>query len=454
MKRRRMKTERQKKWLQPQNIPFSGGAGRIWIGLRKSFEAFGRHKALTLILFLALCLACCAFFYIKSLNTASAVVSMEYEEASRGLTPSQTRFNIYEIQSADVMERLIAYAGLEGKISPEELGRCVRVRATHSRNVSGSVNFISTSYVIEFTRSDKIQRRSAQAMLSLLCKAYREFFVERYGINHSILNFDIGDLKFNDEYLLTVDLLELKSEQLRKYVQLCRRSNKNYRDPDTGISFSALEQRINNFFDYDLARLRSYIIENGIANDQSALSAMLDYKIRMDRLEHDKLMAAYDEDNKGIEIYDTAMSAVVMIPTEDVTMRYYMSRTKTGMDNLALHADAQLAGATERTKEIEYKKYLIGKMQSGTPKAEQREKADAMIRQMTSTLDSLASDIRTVDSAFASYKARNYLSFHDEGARFLDRISPLQSVGIAVLAVFAVFALVLLKNLAKRDKAV
>ena len=213
-------------------------------------------------------------------------------------------------------------------------------------------------------------------------------------------------------------------------------------------------QRINNFFDCDLARLRSYIIENGIANDQSALSAMLDYKIRMDRLEHDKLMAAYDEDNKGIEIYDTAMSAVVMIPTEDVTMRYYMSRTKTGMDNLALHADAQLAGATERTKEIEYKKYLIGKMQSGTPKAEQREKADAMIRQMTSTLDSLASDIRTVDSAFASYKARNYLSFHDEGARFLDRISPLQSVGIAALAVLAVFALVLLKNLAKRDKAV
>lgn len=428
--------------------------GKGWISLRKSFQFFFGHKWLTLSLFLALCLIISGYNYIKSLNTASTVVSMEYEEAARGLTPSQTRFNIFEIQSAEVMEKLIDYAGLRGIINAEELSKCVSVGATHSRNVSGNENFISTSYVIEFTKSDKISKRSAESMLSLLCKAYREFFVEHYGINHSILSFEISDLEFNDEYLLAADLLELKSEQLRKYVQLCRRSNKNYRDPDTGITFAALEQRVDNFFNYDLARLRSYIIENGIANDKTNLNAMLDYRIRMDSLTYNKLMAAYDEDNKGIKMYDTAMSAVVMIPTEDVTMRYYMSRTKTGMDNLALHADAQLLGATERSKEIEYKSYLIGKMKEADPQQEQKKKADAMILQMKETLESLAGDIRTVDSSFASYKARNYLSFRDSHQRFLQRIAPEKTLGAALLALAAAFAVVFVRNLVKRDETI
>ncbi len=114
---------------------------------------------------------------------------------------------------------------------------------------------------------------------------------------------------------MTVDLLELKCGQLEKYVQLRRRESKNFQDPNTGLTFSALEQRVNNLYAYDLARLRSYIIENGIANDREGLNGILNYKIRMDRLVYDKMMAAYDEDNKGIQLYDAAMSAIVMIPT-------------------------------------------------------------------------------------------------------------------------------------------
>ena len=49
---------------------------------------------------------------------------------------------------------------------------------------------------------------------------------------YSILSFDIDNLKFNDEYLMAVDLLELKCSQLEKYVHLRTLENKNYRDPD------------------------------------------------------------------------------------------------------------------------------------------------------------------------------------------------------------------------------
>ena len=433
----------------------SGISGRVWNGVRNAAEVFRKRWYVFLAVFLAAFAALCGFRYAESYRTASTVLSLDYEEASKGLTPSQTRFNIFEIQSGTVMERLIKYAGLEGKITPEELSKCISVQATHDKNVSGNVNYISTSFVVRFTVNDAMAGRTADDMLSLLCKAYREYFVEHYGYNHSILAFDTDDLKFNDEYLLTVDLLELKWSQLEKYVQLRRRESKNYQDPDTGNSFSALEERVNNFYTYDLARLRSYIIENGIANDKAGTVSMLDYKIRMDRLMYNKLMAAYDEDNNGIRMYDAAMSAVVMIPTQDQTMQYYMSRTKTGMDNMALHADAQLAGAAERTEQINYSTYLTEKLGAAVSSRRKAEKAESMIHEMEATLDRLAADIEAVDSTYTIARARNYISFSDDSMGFKEQIDLVHSLLYSVLILIAVLACVLLwKILSDKEKEV
>ena len=432
----------------------SGRLVQRWGSLYRAFELFRQRRLLVIALCLAIFVALCGWQYIKSLRTARTVLSLDYEEASQGLAPNRTRFNIYEIQSREIMERLIEYAGLEGEMTPDELSECISVKATHNKNISGSVNYISTSYIISFTSKDLAWKRSAEDMLSLLCKAYREYFVEHYGFNHSILAFDVNDLKFKDEYLMMVDLLEMKDSQLEKYVQLRRRESKNYQDPDTGITFSELEQRAKNFYSYDISNLRSYVIENGIANDRSAILPMLNYKTHMDRLKYDKLIAAYEEDNKGIQIYDTAMSAIVMIPTQDKTMQYYMSRTKTGMDNMALHANAQLTGATELIEKINYNTYLTEKLSASHSNLARKEKADAMIREMQASLERLASDIQTVDSSYTSAKARDYLSFRWASVGLADRIGLVRSfLGIAFIVCIAVVCLSLHLSLSgKKEK--
>ena len=424
----------------------SGIPGAGWNSLRSAMDLFKKRWVFILAVFLIVFLALGAFQYIRNLHTASTVLSLDYEEASQGLTPNRTWFNVYEIRSREVMERLIGYAGLEGRITPDELSNCISVKATHDKNVSGNVNYISTSFVVTFKGAGAARERSAEEMLELLCSSYSEYFVEHYGFNHSILSFDIDDLKFSDEYLMTVDLLELKCSQLEKYVQLRKKESKNYQDPDTGITFSSLEQRAENLHTYDIARLRSYIIENGITNDRTGLNTMLNYKIRMDRLMYDKLIAAYDEDIKGIQMYDAAMSAIVMIPTQDQSMKYYMSRTKTGMDNMALHADEQLTGATELMEQIEYNTYLTQKLRAGgSATAAQKQKADDMIAEMQASLEKLALDIQTADSSYTSVKARNYLGFSDSGIGFADRIGLVPSLCGAVLAVCAAYVCVFLR---------
>ena len=427
-----------------KRVKTSSRPGRGWGGLYRAFEVFRKRKLLLIASFLLIFLALCGWQYNKNLHTARTVLSLDYEEASQGLAPNRTRFNIYEIRSREVMERLIGYAGLEGEMTPDELSKCISIKATHNKNISSSVNYISTSFTISFTSKGSVGKRSAEDMLSLLCKAYREYFLEHYGFNHSILSFDINDLKFNNEYLMMVDLLELKGGQLEKYVQLRKRESKNYQDPDTGITFSELEQRAKNFYTYDIGNLRSYVIENGIVNDRPALKPMLNYKIHMDRLMYDKLIAAYDEDNKGIQIYDTAMSAIVMIPTQDETMQYYMSRTKTGVDNMALHANEQLIGATERMEQIKYNSYLTEKLAANGSGLAQKEKTDVMIREMQASLEKLASDIQAVDSSYTSAKARDYLSFSEDSVGFADRIGLLPSFLGAVLILLAAFICVFL----------
>lgn len=431
----------------------SGSLGKGRHSLQKAFQLFRKRGLLVLASFLIVFLALCGFHYIRNLHTASTVLSLDYEEASKGLTPNGMWFNIFEIRSDEVMERVIGYAGLEGKITPDELRECVSVQATHDKNVSGNVNYISTSFVVSFTKSSAISRISAEDMLSLLCKAYREYFVENYGYNHSILSFNTSDLKFNDEYLMAVDLLELKCRQLEKYVQLRGRESKNYQDPDTGLTFSSLEQRVSSFYAYDLAKLRSYIIENGIANDRTRLVSMLDYKIRMDSLMHNKMMAAYEEDNKGIQMYDAAMSAVVMIPTEDQKMQYYMSRTKTGMDNMVIHAQEQLAGTAERMEQIEYNDYLMEKLKANGADRMKTEKAAGMISEMETSLNSIAADVRSVDNAYLSTKARNYIGFSDDNTGFAEQIGLISSFFCTVLILFIAFICVaLFKNFSDKEE--
>ncbi len=125
--------------------------GRGRRSLRSAFGAFWKRKFLVIAAFLVLSAAICGLHYVRNLHTAGTVLSLDYEEASKGLTPNRMRFNIFEIQSGEVMERLIEAAGLKGKATPEELSRCVSVQATHVKNVRGYLHYISTSFVCRFT---------------------------------------------------------------------------------------------------------------------------------------------------------------------------------------------------------------------------------------------------------------------------------------------------------------
>lgn len=383
-------------------------------------EWAGRKRYLIGGLFVGFILLFCGCSYVSSQFTSRTLLLLHYEQAPDGLNPNDTRFNMDELTSDEVMEKALAYAGLTGAYTPQELADCISVQA-ESASVTDSSMFISTTYRITFQDKLRARGHKASVMLNLVCKAYREYFVAHYADNQAILAFS-DDSFFSEEYLMQVDRISIRANQLKRYVSDRMEEAGNYQDEITGEGFASLEKRLDNFLHFDVENLSSFILESGIAHDKKDLLAILDYKIRMSTMQYDRLIASYEADNEGIRLYDHAMSAVVLIPTTDEDQQYYMSRTKTGMDDLAAHADEQLTRATETMKNIRYDQYVMQQMKENAPKTAQKAKADQMIETMTAYLDELAGTIQQVDASYMQSKTSDYLTFHSDDMSFLQRL--------------------------------
>ena len=108
---------------------------KMWKGLRRFFKRsdekftnvnledaniFKRILFIVLSNIKTIVVLMCVFVFISlivtytgSFNKKSVVLSLNYEEASKGQNPNLTRYNVYELKSDRVMERVISNAGLQ-----------------------------------------------------------------------------------------------------------------------------------------------------------------------------------------------------------------------------------------------------------------------------------------------------------------------------------------------------
>lgn len=422
--------------MKPAREAQMGQTDRFIRALRSTL-AWAIHRRVALCgLALILVLLFCLSSLHASMYTSRVTLFLNYPEATKGLYPNQTRFNIYEFKSREVMEQALAYAGLTGQVTPEQLAGCLTIRNGNATDVTGSATFICTSYRITYTDRLRLERRSASNMLSLICKAYKDLFFSKYTDNQAALSFS-EDIPGTGEYLIELDQIRLKVGELSRYVSDRLRQNKNFADPESGLSFAVLQQQLDNILQYDVENLASFLLESGITADRDSLMAVLDHKIRMNTLRYDRAMAACRVDNEGIKLYDKSMSAVVMIPTTDENRRYYMSRTRTGLDTLANHADGQLVAATEARTEIEHDRYVSGKLGTAQPAQEHVRKAESMLDALRGRLKRLAEDIRTVDNAFIHLTRRNYISFRSNDLSFASSLQVSSAVSKTVVLLCA-----------------
>ena len=89
--------------------------------------------------------------------------------------------------------------------------------------------------------------------------------------------------------------------------------------------------------------------------------------------------ASYNLCNEAIDMYSEEMTRVVLVPTWDKEGKYYMGRTKVGIDELSVMATTFSNYVASNEKEIMDNKLVIDKISSKGKKSQNYASADELV---------------------------------------------------------------------------
>ena len=413
---------------------------------RKALIALVKLKT-PIFIFIAVVVAAAGIYFVwTSDNSISTEMSLNYEESAYGLNPNSTRFYVYDIASEEVVNGMLYYCGIDPEtVDVKSIMDCISVRPMNAKSFNEEELFITTTFKITLKKPAEIKNVDLKTLMSYLCKSYKDFLYSNYTENRSILSFDIEELN-DHEYMVIADLFDLKSQQLEKYLNTRAKQSKSFTEKKSDETFKSLVKKAEDIRSYDIEKYRSFVKESGCSHDKARYIRSLQYVNRINGIDYDKDMAAYTVYNAGIKMYNEAMANVVMIPSVDREKNtYYMSRTKTGMDYMAKHADDYLATAKEIDKNVKYNNSIIAKMKNGKPGANDIQKANKMIEDIGKKFSDLSKQIETVDKAYVKYRTKDYLTFKSTNTSLRQKLQPTKLAALAVVMLLGIFAVIWLR---------
>lgn len=409
---------------------------KMWKGLRRFFKRsdekftnvnledaniFKRILFIVLSNIKTIVVLMCVFVFISlivtytgSFNKKSVVLSLNYEEASKGQNPNLTRYNVYELKSDRVMERVISNAGLQDVLTPTELSEHIDIAENSSGKTidpnDSSTYYISTSYTVSYRMNREIKNISVDDMMTLICKSYNDMFHEEYVGTKSVLKYDLGDIE-GKEYIEIAKLFTNKSDQMLRYIQQRIEENATYRSDITGQSFQTIKKMIQNVQNYSIKKYSAFVLESGLSRNKDHYIRTLNYKNDMLNINYQKFMIDYNVRKQQVQDYDSAMIDTVMVPSINEKQEYYMSRTNTGTDYLTKEADYSLSQGNAVDRDIIDNNDIIAKVNASTADEESYKKADELIKTVDEELKQVANTADTTDKEYIKHTTKDYLTF-------------------------------------------
>ena len=255
------------------------------------------------------------------------------------------------------------------------------------------------------------------------------------------------------EYMEIGSFFEKECQMLRRFLNTNANENGTFRSARTGETFTSLRQKVDNFITIDLEKYDSYVLQSGLSKNRERYISKLEYENFLKNIDYQKFMAEYQNRLHTIDIYDSALTAVVLIPTLDTQNNFYMSRTKVAIDYQATAAESANANGNDTLAVIQKNEYAIRQMRSQTANTPSSiATAQSMIQDMKQKLETLIETTKILNKEYVRYKTKNYLTISFEERSLADELS-LKWVILADGAAFcALCAWVLVKSKVIRDK--
>ena len=421
-------------------------------GIRAMWQRIFSKRVLVILLAVLYFAATCMVNYTTNDALPTLQIKMNYEEAAKGENPNKTYFSASKILSNEILEQVIADCGLS--ISVEELAECLNLRSAFDEVKIDADSDLRIATQYKVSCSEELLKLGVEpaVVMDRLAKVYEQDFLNRYTENISILDITFEDMDGVD-YLDSVEYLRVKAEKLSNLISNYSYDNPAFRMADTGETFESLARKISHFMDIDLDRYHAYLLENGLSNEPARYAAQMDYENLLLNRDYEKDMAAYHVRLEAIEIYDEQMAQIVLVPTTDEYQRFYMSRTRIGVDDFADEADLALENATEAQTSILHNTYAKAQVSGAAVHAAHFNKADAMLEELKLELLELADQSKQISQQFITEKRNGYMTVGIEEKDMMGLLDTKQCIlQSALFAAVLCLALGLMQDRSKKAR--
>ena len=382
------------------------------------------------------------FNHFELKKSVHAIISLNYSEASQAQNSNGTRYNMAEIISDEVVDRAIKKGALKD-VTVKQLKNCLSVYPCIQGSVGDESQYlISTEFSVEYHASKYTDHLDSENVIQLITAAYKEYYIEKYTDNFSL---DAEKPDFSKmEYMDIVSYLGKETQAVLNYLYGMNAKNPSF-VTENGSTFSSIAGRVHQFNETQINQnLRSFILQNGIVRDKDGYIDRLSYHNKNVDFDRQKNDVSYTLCNDAIDMYSEEMTRIVLVPTWDQSGKYYMSRTKVGIDELSVMATTFSDYVASNEKEIMDNSLVIEKMAADNKDAENYTSTDSLIESIYDDIKEFEKEAITAGREYSRHKMNQCIAVSIYGVSVMNELK--------TLVLFAAFTYVsiMLNRISKR----
>lgn len=378
-------------------------------------------------------------------QNASLTIALTYPEASAGLNPDGSRYNMSNILSDEVLEDAVLSGGFEN-LAVEDLKSALNV--TPANNTSDSVslmsdasneneaggttakiaNRVTSQFTLEFRGNGKTGFSRGSEILSAVAAAYKSRFVSQYSPNLSTLDISFDDLDQYDYPDMGL-YFSNKIQIIARYASVYAGKDAVFCSSETGETFRSISGKAWDLHDTARENLTSYILSNGLSKSRADYRSRLRYDYTRNCNSYRNDVEAYGVRLAAIDRYYADMSRIVFIPTYDTDRTFYMSKTKTGVDNFSIEANELVSSASKGLSTILEKENWMERLSVRTDLDAATEKTEQMMADLEAQILDLAAVAKSTIQDYINHSSNGYILIVSPTSAYWSRL-----IGCLVIA--------------------
>jgi hypothetical protein len=327
-----------------------------------------------------------------------------------------------EIICDEVVGRAIRLGALED-VTVEELKECLSVYPYVQGDVNDEANYhISTEFIVEYSASKDTEHLNSENVIKLITGAYKEYYIEKYTDNFSLTSQSDKPDYSNMEYMDIVAYLNKETNSVLNYLYGMAEKAPSF-VTSSNTSFHSIAGKVYQFKDTQIENnLKSLILQYGIVRDKQEYIDRLAYQNTSTEFEKKKNEASFNVCNETIEMYSTEMTRIVLVPTKDADGKYYMSRTKVGIDELSVLATSFSNMVADNEKILMNNSLITQKIENFGDDTQYSITADELIRAIDKTLNDFTVEAIAAGREYSDYKMNQCIAVNITGSSLFNEL--------------------------------